>query len=205
MLHDHSYASEPQFSATDPHVHSTLRRMSASAYTMTSLLRLESGVQRQVVSLLTSLTSRYADVPDKHCDIGRMLQFLAADVVGALAFGHEDGFDMVNDDKDDKGWLDAVQGTNEVGFILGSWHTWGPRLWNLLGIIGTPPKAITQLFQVSKPRLWGESDSRERCFADRPALNLDYVCRWLKATVPNVGKHSELSRAKATTFLKKET
>lgn len=141
-----------QFSATDPHVHSTLRRMSASAYTMTSLLRLERGVQRQVNNLLTSLSSRYADRPDKACDIGRILQFLAADVVGALAFGHEDGFDMINNDKDEQGWLDAVQAANDVGYILGSWHTWGPRLWNLIGLIGTPPKAIAQLFQVRKHR-----------------------------------------------------
>lgn len=96
-----------QFSVTSADEHSNIRRMSASAYTMNSLLQFESEVQRRGVAFCEKMQT--PDEKGESVNLGLILQYLASDVVGALAFGGEDGFGMISTLKDEHGFLDAVE------------------------------------------------------------------------------------------------
>lgn len=125
-----------------------LRRINASAYTMTTLLRLESNVQKQAQVFIDLVEQRYA-ATGRTLDIGKVLQYLAADVVGSLAFGNDDGFELMKQNDDPQGFLEAVIGTNKGGFIFGSFEAWGSSIFHFLAFVAGTPPGIRRVLNVS--------------------------------------------------------
>lgn len=81
--------------------------MNANAYTMNTLLQSEVDIRQHGVSLCQTL-QRLAQ-EKKPIDLGLVFQYLAADVVGALAYGSEDGLGMMSNLKDENKFLSAVE------------------------------------------------------------------------------------------------
>lgn len=89
--------------------------MNANAYTMNALLQSEVDIRQHGVSFCQTL-QRLAQEGNP-TDLGLIFQYLAADVVGALAFGSEDGLGMLSNLKDENKFLSAVE---EVSTVVAS-------------------------------------------------------------------------------------
>ena len=114
---------------------------------MNNVLKLQSSVQQQATSLCRLLL--------RHCDshvaidVGLRLQYFASDVVGAMAFGHDDGFGLLLADADEHGLLHSTHSLTVLNYTLGCWHWLGPRVWRTLGYVLPVPPAVVHLTSVS--------------------------------------------------------
>ncbi|CAO1637529.1 unnamed protein product [Jaminaea pallidilutea] len=77
-------------------------------------------------------------------------KYLAADVVGSLAFGNDDGFELMKQNDDPQGFLDAVIGTNKGGFIFGSFEAWGSSIFHFLAFVAGTPPGIRRVLNIDE-------------------------------------------------------
>lgn len=138
---------ENVFSARQSHDHSYYRRLASSCFAMSSLLTMESRFQNQALALCDMLEEEYA-AKDKPADMAWCLLTLAADVVGALAFGRADGFGLITSRAKSSTLLEGAAETNDIGFLVGAHRAWGPRLWSLLGFVVKAPPALKNVLEV---------------------------------------------------------
>ena len=79
------------FSTRDPAYHRDQKKLIANAYSMSSLLEMESKVDECSVLFMQQLNDRFAS-KGKPADLGTWLQFYAFDVVGEISFDKKLGF-----------------------------------------------------------------------------------------------------------------
>ncbi|RHZ65482.1 cytochrome P450 [Aspergillus thermomutatus] len=112
-----SWNKKPQmnlFSTRDEMFHREQKRPVANAYSMTSLLELESAVDSCSEIFINQL-GRFAN-NKKPVDLGIWLQYYAFDVVGEFTFAKKLGF--LEEGKDVDGMIEAIQGMLVLNFTL---------------------------------------------------------------------------------------
>lgn len=137
------------FSATSVHEHSYLRRIASSCFAMSALLTMEPRFQRQALSLCNALEEKHAQT-GKPADMAWYMLALAADTVGSLSFGHQDGFSLVASGANRSEMLEGTALSNDLSHMLGVHRNWGVRLWNFLANFVTAPPALKGVMKVSE-------------------------------------------------------
>ncbi|CDU25978.1 related to Benzoate 4-monooxygenase [Sporisorium scitamineum] len=114
------------FSERDPHQHSKRRRAVASAYSMSSLVKLEEYVEDVSELLLKrldelvethSVQGQDEKTKTKAIQLDPWFHFFAMDVVGELAFGQS--FNLLHRGKDDERFLTGVLNLSQWGAVAG--------------------------------------------------------------------------------------
>ncbi|GIK05161.1 hypothetical protein Aspvir_009263 [Aspergillus viridinutans] len=113
-----SWDKKPQmnlFSTRDEMFHREQKRPVANAYSMTSLLELESAVD-SCTEIFVNQLARFAN-SKRPVDLGMWLQYYAFDVVGEFTFAKKLGF--LQEGKDVDGMIEAIQGMLVYASVCG--------------------------------------------------------------------------------------
>ncbi|GIJ87091.1 hypothetical protein Asppvi_005994 [Aspergillus pseudoviridinutans] len=178
-----SWNKKPQmnlFSTRDEMFHREQKRPVANAYSMTSLLELESAVD-SCTDIFIKQLARFAN-SKKPVDLGMWLQYYAFDVVGEFTFSKKLGF--LQEGKDVDGMIEAIQGMLVYASVCGQIPEAHPLLlgnplfplfmpsmetWNQ--VLNFTLKAINSRASLQRD---GELDSGEK-----PEVGKDMLSRWM--------------------------
>ncbi|GJN91473.1 hypothetical protein Rhopal_004496-T1 [Rhodotorula paludigena] len=121
-------AQTPSLMSTlDNHAHALIRRAESPAYTMTLLVDLEEHVDSCLDDLVDYFDRTIAEGKGKATvDMGTMMQLLAMDVVGELAFGQT--FGLCKAGKDTHGFLPMLEAFIDQCALCGTQPWAGPAL-----------------------------------------------------------------------------
>ncbi|KAK5303668.1 hypothetical protein LTR99_005430 [Exophiala xenobiotica] len=87
------------FSTTDESYHANLRRSVNNAFSMSTLVQYEPGVNETIEVFLDQTDRLYAN-PNRVCDFAEWLQYFAFDVIGQITYSKRHGFLDRNEDVD---------------------------------------------------------------------------------------------------------
>lgn len=143
------------------HEHAVMRRAQAPAFSINYLLNLEGFVDTCANDLTDQLDKQIgaANGPSATVEMADLLQFLALDVVGELAFG--ESFGLCKAGKDTNDFLPMLVAFAEGACLSGTQPAFGPWLIWLQSKIAKAPEGLKVLSQMSQKVITGRlADAR---------------------------------------------
>ncbi|UZJ50971.1 hypothetical protein CBS101457_000291 [Exobasidium rhododendri] len=173
-------------SETDVKKHASLRRSSASAYSINSLLELEGSVD-EMAELFFQKVDIFAE-RKQPWDAGLWLQWFAMDVVGELAFGKS--FDLIKTATDENHLMEAVDTFIVVAALLGSMPRFGDPAFTIASALGAGGKGAAHLMNVTIEAVRDRLKRTEKIEKEGGTDNekKDMLGRFLVAKDPDTGK-----------------
>ncbi|EEU37985.1 uncharacterized protein NECHADRAFT_3047, partial [Fusarium vanettenii 77-13-4] len=158
--HSFDIAKYPDhFTSLDERLHASRRRIVNSLYSMTNIVRAESGIDL-CTDLLMSRMREYADTGEV-VDISSWVQMYAFDVIGQLFFSRMFGF--LKEGGDHRGYIRSLDTLLPILAVASAMPTYIRTLFSLAGtMFGSVRGALTAINEIER--------AAESCIAERQEI-----------------------------------